>query len=291
MRRPHSRTRRGAPAPDAAILCALLQRNQNAPIVERRCATHTPGSAERTHRVACHGRRATSPICSNLSFRHTQRLFALCWSASGAKIRPTGWCYSGHGGQQRFVGRTMKSPREVLIRPIALSLAAILLTTVLVAEAYSHATALHIRDPEDLALAFLLPTIFVAVFFGSTFAVASSFLCGLPAAYVIYPPQASIWIHDPTHIAELGFIVLLAITASKAVGVIIDGKPLRSSGSRTASWRIWLTRRPENFLGGDPDLPDQRHQAALMVRGPLRRFAEQAGPRPSRILFNRVRSL
>jgi hypothetical protein len=72
MRRPHSRTRRGAPAPDAAILCALLQRNQNAPIVERRCATHTPGSAEWTHRVACHGRRATSPICSNLSFRHTQ---------------------------------------------------------------------------------------------------------------------------------------------------------------------------------------------------------------------------
>jgi hypothetical protein len=49
----------------------------------------------------------------------------------------------------------MKSPREVLIRPIALSLAAILLTTVLVAEAYSHATALNVRDPEDLlALAY-----------------------------------------------------------------------------------------------------------------------------------------
>jgi hypothetical protein len=61
----------------------------------------------------------------------------------------------------------MKSPREVLIRPIALSLAAILLTTVLVAETYSHATALHIRDPEDLALAFLLPTIFIAVFFSA----------------------------------------------------------------------------------------------------------------------------
>ena len=49
----------------------------------------------------------------------------------------------------------MKSPSELLIRPIALSLAAILFTTVLVAEAYSHATALHIRDPEDLALAFM----------------------------------------------------------------------------------------------------------------------------------------
>jgi len=74
-------------------------------------------------------------------------------------ILPTARGHSGHGA-----GRIMKSPREVLIRPIALSLAAILLTTVLVAEAYSHATALHVRDPEDLALTFLLPTIFIAIF-------------------------------------------------------------------------------------------------------------------------------
>src|SRR6516164_57408 len=103
-------------------------------------------------------------------------------------------------------------------------------------------TQLGIPDstpPESaLALAFLLPTIFIAVFFGSTLAVASSFASALAAAYVIYPPQLSIWIHDPTHVAELGFIVLLAITASKAVGVIIDGKPLGSSGGRAASWRM-----------------------------------------------------
>jgi hypothetical protein len=37
------------------------------------------------------------------------------------------------GGQQRFAGRIMKSPREVLIRPIALSVAAILLTSFVVA--------------------------------------------------------------------------------------------------------------------------------------------------------------
>jgi K+-sensing histidine kinase KdpD len=140
-------------------------------------------------------------------------------------------------GQQRFAGRIMKSPREVLIRPIVLSLAAILLTSLVVAEAYSHAKALHIRDPEDLALAYLLPAIFIAVVFGSTFAVAASFGGGLAAAYLIYPPQASIWIDDPNHVAELGFILLLAITASKAVGVIIDGKPLGSSAARAASRR------------------------------------------------------
>jgi K+-sensing histidine kinase KdpD len=159
----------------------------------------------------------------------TDRLVILPTTARG---------HSGCGDQERFAGRIMKSPREVLVRSIALSLAAILLTTVLVAEAYSHATALHIRDPEDLALAFLLPTIFIAVFFGSTFAVASSFVSGLAAAYVIYPPEASIWIHDPNHVAELGFILLLAITASKAVGIIIDGKPLGSSGASAASRRM-----------------------------------------------------
>jgi K+-sensing histidine kinase KdpD len=130
------------------------------------------------------------------------------------------------GGQQRFAGRII-SPREALIRSIALSLAAVLLTSLVVAEAYSHAKALNIRDPEDLALAYLLPTIFIAVFFGSTFAVAASFGSGLAAAYFIYPPQVSIWIDDTNHIAELGFTLLLAITASKAVGVIIDGNPIR----------------------------------------------------------------
>ena len=127
--------------------------------------------------------------------------------------------------------------REVLIRPIVLSVAAILLTSLVVAEAYSHAKALHVRDPEDSALAYLLPTIFIAVFFGSTLAVAASFGSGLAAAYFIYPPQMSIWIEDSNHVAELGFILLLAITASKAVGVIVDGKPLGSSAARAASRR------------------------------------------------------
>jgi hypothetical protein len=115
--------------------------------------------------------------------------------------------------------------------------AAILVTSLVVAGAYSHAKALHVRDPEDLALAYLLPTIFIAVFFGSTLAVATSFGSGLAAAYLIYPPQLSVWIEDANHVAELGFILLLAITASKAVGVIIDGKPLGSSAARAASRR------------------------------------------------------
>src|SRR5271166_2885231 len=54
------------------ILRELLQHLANAPRIGQGCACLAPGSADRTHRVVCHGRRLTSPICSKLSFRaHT----------------------------------------------------------------------------------------------------------------------------------------------------------------------------------------------------------------------------
>src|SRR5262249_6982092 len=101
----------------------------------------------------------------------------------------------------------------------------ILLTSLVLAEARSHLSALGVsHDLEDLALAYLLPTIFIAVFFGSTIAVMTSFASGLAAAYFIYPPQFSVLIDDPEHVAELGLIILLAIPARKAVAVITDDK-------------------------------------------------------------------
>ena len=113
------------------------------------------------------------------------------------------------------------------VLPVALSLAAILLTSLVLVETHSELSALHVwGEPEHLALAYLLPTIFIAVFFGSTIAVMTSLASGLAAAYFIYPPQFSILIDNPEHVAELGFIIVLAITASKAVAVITDDKPL-----------------------------------------------------------------
>ena len=72
----------------------------------------------------------------------------------------------------------------------------------------------------------MLPPIFVAVFFGSTAAVMTSFASALAAAYFIYPPQFSFLIYEPRHIAELGFVLALSVTASKAVAVIIGDKPV-----------------------------------------------------------------
>jgi len=107
------------------------------------------------------------------------------------------------------------------IVPVLVSILAILWTTVVLTMVQSNLVA---DDSEDLALAYLLPTIFIAVFFGSTLGVASSFASGLAAAYFLYPPKFNFYIADPRHVAELGFILLLAVIASKAVGVLTDHK-------------------------------------------------------------------
>ena len=61
------------------------------------------------------------------------------------------------------------APRCDLIAPILLSIAAVLLTSLLIRQAYAHLTALHIRhDSEDLALAYILPTILLQWFLAAT---------------------------------------------------------------------------------------------------------------------------
>ena len=72
VRRPCRRLQRRTLAPSPKILCKLLQHRENAPLIRQGCARLAPGSAHRTHRIACPGRRPASPIRSNLSFRYTQ---------------------------------------------------------------------------------------------------------------------------------------------------------------------------------------------------------------------------
>ena len=70
--RPCDRLGRGAPTRDSASLCPLLQRFENAPIVGQRRAILAPGSADRSHQVACCPRWTASPVHASLSFRYTQ---------------------------------------------------------------------------------------------------------------------------------------------------------------------------------------------------------------------------
>src|SRR5260370_29648907 len=73
VRRPCDRLGRGAPTPDSASLCPLLQRSENAPLVGQRCAILAPGAADRKYHVTATPRRIASPLHPSLSFRYTQK--------------------------------------------------------------------------------------------------------------------------------------------------------------------------------------------------------------------------
>jgi K+-sensing histidine kinase KdpD len=131
--------------------------------------------------------------------------------------------YVGGRGQRTAAmhGKLALHHPQYGIIPIAVSLLAIIWITVFLTWIQIYLVA---GDVEDLAFAYLLPTIFIAVFFGSTLAIAGSFVGALAAAYFLYPPKFSFYIADPTHAAELGFILLLSVTASKAIGVMTDDR-------------------------------------------------------------------
>jgi K+-sensing histidine kinase KdpD len=73
---------------------------------------------------------------------------------------------------------------------------------------------------DHLVVAYLLPAAIIAVYYGSTLAFLASLASGPLAAYFLFPPKFSLYIANPVHIAELGFFMLLALIASKAVAVV-----------------------------------------------------------------------
>ena len=101
-----------------------------------------------------------------------------------------------------------------LIGPVVICFAAVLLATLVLSTIESFVPTKH------LMLGYLLPIIFVAIYFGSTLAVLTSFASGLAAACFLLSPKFSFYVDDPVHIAELGFTIVLAVIASKVVGVL-----------------------------------------------------------------------
>jgi K+-sensing histidine kinase KdpD len=121
-----------------------------------------------------------------------------------------------------------KSSAVVLksIGPVVICLGAILLTTLALLAIDSY------LPTEHLMLGYLLPTIFVAIYFGSTIAVLTSVASGLAAAYFLLSPRFSFYVADPVDIAELGFTIMLAVIASKVVGVLAYDVHAQGSGGR-----------------------------------------------------------
>jgi K+-sensing histidine kinase KdpD len=112
-----------------------------------------------------------------------------------------------------------------LIGPIVTCFALVLVTTLLLSTIDSFVPTEH------LMLGYLLPAILVAIYFGSSLAVLTSFASGLSAAYFLLPPKFSFYVDDPVHVAELGFTIVLAVIASKVVGVLANDlrRPIRTS--------------------------------------------------------------
>jgi K+-sensing histidine kinase KdpD len=117
---------------------------------------------------------------------------------------------------RRFVRRLRAQDAATLefIEPVVASFASVLLTTIVLLTLDSYLEAQH------LVFGYIVPTTLIAMQYGSGFAFLTSFASGLAAAYFLFPPKFSIYIADPRHIAELGFFIMLALLASKAVAVL-----------------------------------------------------------------------
>src|SRR5262249_17843467 len=130
------------------------------------------------------------------------------------------------------------------IAPSLLSIVTILLVSLLLSKAHAHLTALHIcDDPQDLALAYILPTIFITVLFGSNIGLLSVLIGGLGAAYFIYPPEFNIEIDKPEHLVELGFFLMLSVTVCKSTAILTNEKPLNRWPMRKSAWGGQTARR------------------------------------------------
>jgi K+-sensing histidine kinase KdpD len=117
-------------------------------------------------------------------------------------------------GAKRPGVREQRPAAVMSVAPVVVSVAAALLTTLALVTIQSYLATDH------LVLVYLLPTILIAIYYGSIIAVLNSFACGLAAAYFLLPPQFSFYIADPRHVAELGFTLLLAVIASKVVAAL-----------------------------------------------------------------------
>jgi len=121
------------------------------------------------------------------------------------------------------------------VAPVLMAFSAILLTSgvLLAVDPF--------LDAEALAFIYLLPTIVMAMHYGSTIGVLTSFASAFAAAYLCFPPKFSFYISDPLNVAELGFFLLLTVIASKAVAVVTRDERV----TRRPKWPLigWWRRR------------------------------------------------
>lgn len=121
---------------------------------------------------------------------------------------------------QEHVGAPRGAIRSILAALIATAVATALL---LALNSYLEA--------EHLIVGYLFPTAIIAMHYGGSAAVLTSFLSGLAGSYFLFPPKFSFFISDPRHVVELSFFLVLAITAGRALAIATD-RDRAADGSR-----------------------------------------------------------
>jgi two-component system sensor histidine kinase KdpD len=129
-------------------------------------------------------------------------------------------------------GAAQESRIRQPVSSVLLAFSAVLLTTVVLLAVDSF------LDAEALVFIYLLPTVVMAMHYGSTVAVLTSFASALAAAYFFFPPKFSFYIADPLNVAELGFFLLLAVIASKAVAIVTKDGRVTKSTLRRPKWYL-----------------------------------------------------
>ena len=124
------------------------------------------------------------------------------------------------------------------VSPLLVAFSAILLTSVVLLAVDSF------LDAEALVFLYLLPMVVMAMHYGSTIGVLTSFASAFAAAYLCFPPKFSFYISDPLNVAELGFFLLLTVIASKAVAVVTRDERV----TRRPKWPVigWWRRRQKS---------------------------------------------
>jgi K+-sensing histidine kinase KdpD len=107
-------------------------------------------------------------------------------------------------------------PLLQIVSSVVVAFAAVLCTTIVLLAMDEY------LDADHLVLGYLLPTVIIAMHYGSTLAVFTCFAGGVAAAYFLFPPRFSFYVAEPLHAAEIGFYLLLAILASKAIAGLTD---------------------------------------------------------------------
>ena len=124
------------------------------------------------------------------------------------------------------------------IEPVVLSFGAVLLTTIVLLMLSSKLEGQH------LVIGYLLPMTLIAMQYGSTFALLTSFTSAIAAAYFLFPPKFSLYVTNPLHLAELGFFILLAVIASKVVAVLTYEVEMQEGGTNQPGNRQLPLREP-----------------------------------------------